>query len=549
MRAHLSRILGLTAACCLLSTGVRAGTEELPWLQWHYAGTVAVKESPNAVTVKAIWDLPETRRIASTLINRLAMAPERQVFGEKASQAGLRPRLARGLITAALTHESIGALAGPHDGHPNLSIGIKLPLNKLDDWDRNIRRYLATLGWKAPEQNPENDDLDWTATHETDELLARFVKQKDWILFSVGSDAHSQLPTWNTQIAAGEPPSLPEKSALTVNGDAQELIEWLVGTPAEFAPRFNIQFQPETNGVRTLATLDLKQDITLPLPEWSVPKSVIHEPVVSFSGTRGLNQLLQQVPLAQPLVKNGLPEQFYTWSRPFTHHTNKVSIPVFPIYVGWPIAFEDISVAGLTKFLPEIVGPSIAESGSARLLSLPNRNETVLQMVPPFMQPFVLGRTNNLAGARVAGLFPIPQAPREPPQALFDQLNSKENLVYYHWEITQNKIELYRMLHQLLAFFFQKTQMNSKATSYRWLEAIESKMGNAVTLVTAKDESQLEVVRKSNFGLTALEIVTLARWLEYKSFPWLAKEAFDKFEMRSLVPPPVAPRPNAKARR
>ena len=127
----------------------------------------------------------------------------------------------------------------------------------------------------------------------------------------------------------------------------------------------------------------------------------------------------------------------------------------------WPIAFEDISVAGLTKFLPEIVGPSIAEGGSARLLSLPNRNETVLQMVPPFMQPFVLGRTNNLAGARVAGLFPIPQAPREPPQALFDQLDSKENLVYYHWEITQNKLELYRMLHQLLAFFFQKTQMNS----------------------------------------------------------------------------------------
>lgn len=553
MRCFLPKILALGLLSCLTALGDSAVEGNHPWLKWHFAGTKAIKANKEAPTVNAIWRLPESKRLANLFVDRLSQAPERQIFGANAAAPTVRRRIIKEFVEGILAYESIGELNGDPTEHPNLTLGIKLPLAKIDDWDRNIRRYLGTLGWNAPEENAENDNLDWSATHQKSDLLARLIKQADWLLFSIGPDAFSQLPEWNAKIADGNAPTLAETAALEWDSDLQSVAQWLGSISVPSLPTFSATFKPEENGVRTEATIHLKQGIKTPLPEWQPPSDLIFEPIVSFSGARGLTDLISSLPVAKKLVREGIPEQFYSWSRPAIITTN--SIPLFPMYLGWPIPTEEISVGNLTKRLPVIAGPGMMQSGSARLVSFPDRNETIIQILPSFIQPFVRGATNQTHGARIAGLFPLSTSLKPAPSPLFDQLNSKENIVYYQWEITQRRIETYKTLNRLLSFLFQKPQGDSKGEGYRWLAAIEPKMGNAVTIVTAPEPKKLELVRKSHFGLTGLELTAIARWIEASAFPWIDTELLSTWEMRSFLTPPITPsapaipRKNAKTRR
>ena len=535
----LSKAFGLGLLSIVAALTASAAEPSQEWFKWHFAGTRAVKATPAAVTVKEIWRLPESKRLANAFIDGLAQAAEREAFGAKATAPTVRRRIAKEFVEEILSFESFGSIGGVPGTHPNLSLGVRLPVSRLDDWDRNIRRYLGTLGWKPPIQDPNRDTLDWTATHQNDALLARFTKQGDWVLFSIGPDAYSQLPEWNQSISEGTTPQLPEKAALEVSGELSPLAQWLANLSLPDLPSFSTVFKPEETGVRTEASIDIKQALSHPLPEWDVPKEHIFDPIVSFSGARGLSAFISSLPVSKKLVAEGLPDQFFSWARPAIVSEN--AIPLFPLYLSWPIPKEEISIAQLTKRLPLLVGPGIMESGSARLISSPARNESIIQVMPSFIQPFVKGVTNATHGARIAGLFPHSTLKKTAPTALFDQLNSKEGIVYYQWEITQQRIETYKNLFRFMSFLFQKSQSKPNGPSVRWLSAIESKMGNAVTIVTANEPKQLKLIRKSHFGLTALELALLAEWTASESFPWVNKELLEPWVMRSFLATPTAP--------
>ena len=529
--------LGLLSIFTALTTSAAEPTQE--WFKWHFAGTRAVKANPAAVTVKEIWRLPESKRLANAFVDGLAQTAEREAFGAKATAPTVRRRIAKEFVEEILTFESFGSIGGLPGEHPNLSLGVRLPVSQLDEWDRNIRRYLGTLGWKPPIQNPDSDSPDWTSSHKNDALLARFTKQGDWLLFSIGPDAFSQLPEWVQSISEGWKPQLPEKAALDVKGDLSPLAKWLANLSLPSLPTFSMIFNPEENGVRTEGTIKLEHALPKPLPEWDVPTEHIFDPIVSFSGARGLSEFISRFPVAQKLVDEGLPEQFFSWARPAIVSEN--SIPLFPLYLSWPIPQEEISITQLTKRLPLLAGPGIMQSGSARLISSPARNETIIQVMPSFIQPFVKGVTNATHGARIAGLFPHSNMQKTAPAALFDQLDSKKDIVYYQWEITQRRIETYKNLFRFMSFLFQKSQSAPNGPSIRWLSAIESKMGNAVTVVTAEEATNLKLVRKSHFGLTALELTLLAEWIGSESFPWVNDELLEPWAMRSFLSTPTAP--------
>ncbi len=523
------------------------------WFRWHYAGSGPLKSDPNAGSVREVFRLPESRRLMNSVLEGLAQAPERQIFGTEAAAPPVRRRLLKAFLEGVLTYESFGEFNGTPGEHPNLSLGVRFPEKKLELWDRNLRRYLGTLGWKPPVSNSDSENIDWTATHPRPELLTRFVYQGEWLLFSVGPDTHSKLPEWNQQIKEGIIPKRSERSALDLRGDFRRLAKWLADLDLDLVTRFDLKFIPEDTTVRTEARFSIAQPVQAPLPSWEVPTKLIADPIVSFSGLRGLNPLIEKLPMSNPLRQEGLPSQVFSWSRPSVVSSN--SIPIFPLYLAWPIPQAAIPVAPLTKQLPLLMGSGIMTSGSARLVSFPQRNETILQIMPGFIQPFIRGATNETHGVRVAGLFPLSPAFRSIPQGLIDQLESQENIVYYQWEITQNRIETYRVLAQFLAFLFQKPQSQSNRPGYRWLSAIESKMGNAVTIVRASKPNELRLNRKSHFGLTGLELNLLAQWIEAKAFPFLDKELLTQWEMRGFIstpsvpsPPPI-PRPNAKTRR
>ncbi len=528
-----------------------AGAESSsPWFQWHFAGTRAVKAHPKAGKVKEIWRLPESRRLSTSVVQGLAQAAEKEAFGAQASAPTVRRRIATQFVEEILTFESYGEINGASNQHPNLSIAVKLPKARYEEWDRNIKRYLGTLGWKAPEQNPDSETPDWTATHKDSALLTRFVKQGDWVFFSIGPDAYSKVPAWMVGKEEDQIPSLQEDTVLSLSSRLEGLVEWLADTSLPMLPEFKAHAKFDDYGVRTEGTLELKQPVAKPLPAWNPPKEQIFSPIVGFSGSRGLEKLIGSFPVAAPLLQQGLPDQVYSWARPAPVSSN--AIPVFPIYMSWPIGKDNISIANLTKQLPLLAGPGIMESGSVQLLSYPNRNETILSVTPTFIQPFVKGATNATHGVRIAGLFPHAIMKKSAPEALFQQLDSRENVVYYQWEITQHRIESYKPLLKLIAFLFNKPQSSASSPGYRWLTAIEKKLGNTVTIVTAPETTKLKFFRKSHFGFTGLELTLLSEWLASSSFPWIDKNLFAEWKMRNffaLPSAPATPSRNVKTRR
>lgn len=373
-------------------------------------------------------------------------------------------------------------------------------------------------------------EVDWIADHPDLSLLARFVKKGDWLIFSIGSDL--SLPSCFGEIERGMPPLLPESAVLSFGGNLQKLALWLANVSIRL-PSFSAIFKPEKDGVRTEASIHLQQSTAFPLPKWRVPRELISDRIVSFSAARGMSEIIRDFPFAKRFVDQGLPNQFFSWSR-ISHSATK-SVPLFPMYFAWRIDEDEIPIDKLTNRLPEILGKEILNR--ARLVSIPNRNEVILAMVPAFIQPFLRGISAD-GGVRIAGLFPF-SAPIHPaPDALFEQLTNKENIVYYQWEITQRRIEIYKILFRLLAFLFDKPQGGTEAMGFKWLSAIESKMGNAATLISASGPNQWKLIRKSYFGLTGLELTLLARWIEADCFPWI--EVFSK----PSLPHPPPPNPN-----
>lgn len=513
---------------------------------WHFAGIGAVESAKNAPTWQDVWRLPESRRLGRLLTERLARTPDRQMFVRQAVANAERARTAQSLAKLLLTFESFGEV-NLEDGRPHLLLAAKLAPQKAAEWEQHLRHYFASLDWRELAGSAD-ENLLWTATKG--DSTACLAKAGEWLLFGAGSGDFSRLAKWKAAIAGGAlPSSLAAGDLLMLRGQVKRLAKWLAGVSLPSFSDFEIRFQPEENGVRTTATIRLGESIEFPLPDWDVPAKFIHDPIVSFSGARGLRAVIAQLPAAKTLAERGIPEQFFSWSRRFAPSSKGMPVYPFPAYLAWPIPLEEVSVERLNQHLSSVVGPDVLARGLVRLVSLPKLNKTMLQLRAPLVEPFIRGFTNHTHGVRIAGLFPLINQPRPVPDALLAQLDSAENLIYYHWEITQNRIEFFKNLFQLLAFLADQPQMKADGAGLRWLDAVAPKMGNAVTIVTAPAPQTLELVRKSHFGLTGLELAALVRWLESESCPWINAEFFSAWKTKPAVNPPNSPAADAQTGR
>lgn len=530
-------------------SGRTAKTESNPQAEfgWHFAGIRAVESAKNAPTLQDVWRLPESLRLGRLLTERLARTPERQMFGRQAAVNDERARIAQSLATLLLASESFGEVNGLVGGRPHLSLAVKLAPPEAAEWKQKLRRYFASLDWRELADSAD-ESLRWTATKG--DSAARLTREGEWLLFGAGSGGLSRLAEWKAAIAGGVlPSSLAAGDLLLLRGHANRLAEWLSGVSLPSFSDFEVRFQPEENGVRTTATIHLREAVDFPLPDWEVPTEFIRDPIVSFGGARGLRSVIAKLPAAKTLAERGIPEQFFSWSRRFVSSSKSMPVYPFPAYLAWPIPLEEVSVDRLRQHLFALVGPDVLESGRARLVSLPKLNKTMLQLRAPLVEPFVRGFTNQTQGVRIAGLFPLINQLRPVPDALLAQLDSAENLVYYHWEITQNRIDFSKNLLQLLAFLTGRPQMKADDPGLRWLNAIAPKMGNAVTIVTAPVPQTLELVRKSYFGFTGLELAAFACWLESESCPWIDAEFLSAWQTKPAANPPKSPAANAQTRR
>jgi hypothetical protein len=145
-----------------------------------------------------------------------------------------------------------------------------------------------------------------------------------------------------------------------------------------------------------------------------------------------------------------------------------------------------------------------------------NRTAAILRGLPVVV-PFVEAAPAPYSGFAVAGLFPVTGGTNPAPAELFEQLN-KKNLVFYDWEITEDRLKQLRPISQLVQIVGSPDALRPDAPSGRWIDAIVSKLGNTVTEGTLEGDRRIRFVRQSHVGLNALELIVLAHWLDPNDF-------------------------------
>ncbi|MGH7950680.1 MAG: hypothetical protein ACREFE_02000, partial [Limisphaerales bacterium] len=93
-------------------------------------------------------------------------------------------------------------------------------------------------------------------------------------------------------------------------------------------------------------------------------------------------------------------------------------------------------------------------------------------------------------------------------------------------------------LAQLTLMLTGHKQLDAKSAAAKWLNRIGPTLGNTVTEITRTAPDELTFTRKAPGGLTAIELLALANWLEAPNFPGC--------DLRMPARPTNLERPHAK---
>jgi len=233
----------------------------------------------------------------------------------------------------------------------------------------------------------------------------------------------------------------------------------------------------------------------------------------------GAGPWLARQPWMQPLEIQPQPDQLFIWAL--------ARLP-FQTFAAEPVPDAKAALAQLHQRLSTDISWREHLIGPFPLVM--TNNEISLHGLP-FITPNVEAVSEPAGDFLVGGFFPNPGRSKPLPPELFAPL-SRSNLVYYHWEITPERLNELPQMSQLALMLTRHRQLNGQSVAAKWLDRAGPALGSTVTEVMQTAPNELAFKRTAPGGLTAIELLLFANWLEAPQFPAL--------DLR-LPPPRVRP--------
>jgi hypothetical protein len=295
-----------------------------------------------------------------------------------------------------------------------------------------------------------------------------------------------------------------------------------------------------------------KLNLLQPLPslaQWRVPTNAVHQPFVSFTAARGVGPWLQKQSWFAPYVVQPQPDQIFIWALP--------QVP-FQTFATEPVADGSAALEQLHNnleanqnwhyhFMMPIrmtLTNSVVLAVAHDPLTHSNKMKPVVEKDGllsfaglPFIAPYIRVDREPDGEFLLGGFFPNTPRSQPLPPALFTELNTP-NLIYYHWEITGVRLQELPELSQLLLMMTKHRQLPD-GPARMWLTNMTPSLGNSVTMVTEISPSELSFTRKAPAGLTAVELLALANWLESPEFPAFDLRAPERPRLRPGMHPKI----------
>jgi hypothetical protein len=537
MKKYFSTVLWMGLGLCHFGTTALLGTQPEPMAaQYHFVGAATLASGTNLAKLKQVCVLPETSRLREVIVQRLADA-----FTSESAQ------LIQPLLEDLIQAESAGAWNG-QTNPPGFTLAIKLNSQRAQLWQDNLAQLLAGRKYGAPSKIKVEGfaGQTWKKDHKQ---LVQFFRAQDWVLVGCGEDMMPLQMDLQSIAKRGRP-----VAALDTNF-FQADINWaqvqshgpLDSLPLKLA-RTVIAISSKADDVKVTARLIYPEALQWKPQPWRIPIDTLRDPLVSFTAGQNLSLLLKETKQFAGLGIHPLANQIFSWAHEDLPFQTFLAIPT----ENATKVFDDLSVKLPARFNADL---KATDNGELRLMAAAkSKVATVRQKLIWQGLPIIVPEMRAIREKAGEFLFlaTFPMAPRTNavPAELIAQVDHRTNLVYYDWELTGPRLQQWRMLSELLPLFpkmsarshgpANKTASANKPTTSkrnalivqeRWFTAVAPLLGNTATEITRTGPNELTFVRKSQLGLTGLELVLLGHWLT-QSTPQ---------QIYHPAPPPQAP--------
>lgn len=460
-------------------------------LRWNFAGTKQLATLKDLKTMQEVLNLPETRALGETMADTFAHAAAGRFGKEGGTNAATgNARLIQPLLPDVWQSESRFQMFARGAQGADWMLALKVPPARSDEWSK----ALSDLATRSGLQRGAGDGKGWTAEKENYHLT--FSRSKDWTIIQGGSGAPDAKVSKEFRSALDKRRS---KNVLEAEVNTPRLAEVLGARKLAHVPRLTLTAAPKKASLYSELIIEYPEDLGIKAEKWNVPTELIREPLVGFTAIQGVRAKLGEISKVRELAPQETPNQLFLW----TH-----SHPPFSVLLAADVKNPAAVVGNAARLLQGVNLPQ------GKLVQPTNRAALVwagLPIAAPFLE---VGEAPN-ASFLVAGLFSFQRRGDVPlaPPALFEQLK-KKNVVYYDWEITGERLRQWIPLWQLRYLVGSSLTPNVVATSSTWLQAVKSRMGNTVTAGTLESPRKLKLVRQSDLGFTALELLLLAHGVD-----------------------------------
>lgn len=507
----------LATLVSVASPGVAHSAPDL-LARYHFIGASSLATNTNAAKLTGIFSLPASVEFKDEILRKLARVPGELLPGGPKADSSV---LLRPLLDDLLKAESLGEVRrGTNEGE--FFFAVQLGEERARVWDSTLSGALA--GWAGKKTKPVEWETfrGWEVKMEGESpRVFRFIQANEWVVFGMGG---KELSLQNNVLRMikkdGRPPGLKGTNWLEAEIDWPKIGQWisLAKSPLKLA-RTEIEISSKADNLRTWVRATYPAKLDWKSEPWRFPNELVRDPLISFTAAQNLAAILNEPADLRNLSVRPLTSQFFMWAQ---------SVSLFHGFMATPVKDAPGALKKLSKELPATFNERLREQNKGEIYWNEEREQVGwkgLSLLAP-----QIAATN---GFLFAGLFPPLPLTNQPPSELVSHVTTKTNLVYYDWEITQERLVHWQLLGQILPPFAPDLDKNQGDTNavpapirkrfldQKWQAGVAKELGNTATEILQTGPNELTLVRKSHLGLTGFEIMMLTRWLNDPDFPFL----------------------------
>jgi len=287
------------------------------YARWHFVGTASLANNTNAVRLRELWSLPETRRLAEQTLQKLAHAP-RTFYGERiaAAEDERGAALLRPMLDDLLAQESCLQVRGPADKTAEWTLLVQLPADRRKVWRAGLAELMQLWKLGAPSTNAVEGFAAWEVNRTEAPSRVRCVEAGQWLVLGLGQNNLPGVSEAARLIKTGRRP-VPVASNYWFETELNlpRLATALHWSSAFQWPRAKLTVIGRGENLRSNMRMVFPEPVTGPLDAWRVPTNFINEPLISFTAARGVAPWLKNCAALRELELNPAPNELFAWAQ------------------------------------------------------------------------------------------------------------------------------------------------------------------------------------------------------------------------------------------